>query len=304
MFVVAALPVMIVMILLIMDVGQLLVTRVRLQNTADAAALSAAVVQAVGMNEIADLNKAATEEWKPAKNILESGRWYSYWDGKKAARFFRDVFGHINRYRNYANFKAAKAAVRYAKETAKKNFPEAKFAYLAPTNRLISYSIPKEEVTYWYYSWYSRWSYRNCNKWRRPGSARFEGNHNGRYTIWSRRSGIGSEKVPFSEVRWRKKRRETTFAAVKLSYRPNLFLLGNNSTDSFIPNALKNLRIEFGSALEMTVCAAAKPTGGNIWDGRPYYFADFIPISGTRNEKVIEECTQQKGNLALREILH
>ncbi|MEZ4568676.1 MAG: pilus assembly protein TadG-related protein, partial [Desulfobacterales bacterium] len=108
------LPVMLLMLMMIVNINQLVFTKIKLQNTVDACALSAAAVQAAGLNEIADLTGEMAYESAKAQWFLSSGTWHNFSFAVSARNFFYNsksgVLDHIRRYQKEANaYFAAKA---------------------------------------------------------------------------------------------------------------------------------------------------------------------------------------------------
>ncbi|MEZ4549564.1 MAG: hypothetical protein R2874_03550 [Desulfobacterales bacterium] len=94
----------------------------------DACALSAAAVQAAGLNEIADLNGEMAYESAKAQWFLSSGTWHNFSFAVSARNFFYNsksgVLDHIRRYQKEANAYFGTEAEAIAEDVRRRNFPE------------------------------------------------------------------------------------------------------------------------------------------------------------------------------------
>ena len=89
------LPVFVIFTALVINVSHLVFARVRLQNTVDACAMAAATVQAVGLNEMADLNLEYTYEKIRMLQIVSGRTWYNNYHPGNAISYFESVFREI-----------------------------------------------------------------------------------------------------------------------------------------------------------------------------------------------------------------
>lgn len=114
-FVLIAIPVMMVLVVLIIDIGQMVFARIRLQTTVDACALAAASRQSTGLNEITDLNNASVEEYQNAKKNIEGAHWASY---GTALRSYKNQLRSIGNTIKNTNkkIKSIKKAIKVAKK--------------------------------------------------------------------------------------------------------------------------------------------------------------------------------------------
>lgn len=127
-------PVMLIMVMLIANIGQLVFEKIRLQNVADVSLIAGLTVQSAGLNEIADLNNELKLEYEKLKGILKSHTWYSRSQGKKAIAFYERVFDYIHRYQDDANIKFAKWAIAITEKVILSNSNK-------PDNRTWRYDI-------------------------------------------------------------------------------------------------------------------------------------------------------------------
>lgn len=249
-------PIMLLMVMLIANIGQLVLAKIRLQNTVDAAALAAATVQSAGLNEIADLNNELDLEYNKLQySRLKPGIWFNEYSAQTTVDFFRKVFGSIHSYQEAANRYYARKAIRAAEEVTSINLPGSRLETLNRNTRLMNFNYKKEKASYYYY-------FLNClvcpllpaKLWFDPDTPSTIGPHDGVLQIVARRTVPlpGEESV---NVRMRKVGR-TTYSVFKLSQRPGGFMLGSSI---------------FPLMPELTTYAAAKPSGGNIYYKRPYY---------------------------------
>ncbi len=251
-------PVMLMMIVLIADIGQLIFERIRLQETVDASALAAANIQSIGMNEIADLNRDALLEYQKFTTIMTSGIWNDSGQANAAVQFYARVFDAIHRYQDQANRIFAREAHNYAREYVQKNLPGAELSIVgnSSVNQLISYQTEQLPVTWIYYA--SGCSH--CGSpvlyWRPPDNPAVIGAHDGRIFAGNARTapvpGFKSQKV-----RRIKRTPPVTYAAYALKQRPKGFILGNRLFEAIIP--------------EMVAYSSAKPTRGHIYNMDPSY---------------------------------
>ncbi len=144
------LPIMLLMVMLIVNINHLVFTKIKLQNTVDACALSAAAVQAAGLNEIADLNFEMNLEFEKMSLILGSDVWHNFMHAQDARDFFynygnnpRGVIDWIMHYQSRANINYAKWAEDVSEDVRKINFPETRLVARHNSSKLTELkSIP------------------------------------------------------------------------------------------------------------------------------------------------------------------
>jgi len=267
-------PTLVLMIMLVMNIGQLVFEKIRLQNVVDAVAYSAATVQAAGLNEIADLNKSAKKEYFKLLEILAktlSTPFKSHSDGKNTVSFYKQVFDNIREYQDDANKDYARKAMNIARKVKKANLDEqgVKDVTLRSLNpkssldspgKLMEYSKKTGYVGYLYWSsapCVPKPCQRSATKWndQMAGDAKFEGKHDGTMTTTvnsiAQLPGFGTVKYKIS-----KKNSPTTYSAFELSWAPHDLVLGPDI---------------FGRTEKLKAYAAAMPTGGKVVDGKPKY---------------------------------
>lgn len=286
-FVVISMVVMFTLIILVVDIGQLVFERIRLQTVVDACTYAAATQQAVGLNEIADLNWSAKREYLKARIFVGSGKWYSRSHAKRAFRFHQTVLQTIDRYRQQANRIFARNAESIAQRVKLQNLPNSKLESVAPTgqgSRLIgSYSTERKRIWYKYYLSTCRGD--KCpwpivKMYRYPDDPHYYGGHQTYYSIPRKRlgTGFGSGMVP---VQWTKKKYPTTYAAYKLTQEAKPFILGNKLFDLTRMTLPKKIPKKYESYIrklktsvrmpQMVAYSAARPTRGTIYGGDVRY---------------------------------
>jgi len=267
-------PTLVLMIMLVMNIGQLVFEKIRIQNVADAVAYSAAAVQAAGLNEIADLNKSAMKEYFKLLKILAkslSKPFKTLNDGQNTVKFYKKVFDYIREYQDDANKDYARKAMNIARKVKKANLDEqgVKDVTLRSLNpkssldspgKLMEYSKKTGYVGYLYWSpvpCVPKPCQRSATKWNdaMAGNAKYEGKHDGTMTTQvnsvAQLPGFGTVKYKIS-----KKNSPTTYSAFELSWAPHDLALGPEI---------------FGRTEKMKAYAAAMPTGGKVVDGKPKY---------------------------------
>ena len=127
-------PVMLIMVMLIANIGQLVFEKIRLQNVADASLIAGLTVQSAGLNEIADLNYELELEYEKLKKILKGGTWYDESQGRKAIAFYERVFDNIRRYQDDANIQFAEWAKIITEKVIRSS-------YNKPDNRTWGYAV-------------------------------------------------------------------------------------------------------------------------------------------------------------------
>ncbi len=246
-------PVMLMMIVLVADIGQLIFERIRLQEVVDASTLAAANIQSIGMNEIADLNRDALLEYNKFVRIMGGIIWNDSGQANRAARYYGRVFNSIHGYQEEANKYFARLAQRYAQNYVQRNLPGAELTPVqgSSLNALVSYQKERLPVNWLYYTAGCKYCYNVTKIWTYPDSPRFIGHHDGRkYIVNDRTLPVPGFKL--QEVRWIKDTPPVTYAAYSLKQRPKGFLLGRRIFDAIIP--------------EMVAYSSAKPTRGHIFN--------------------------------------
>ncbi|WP_045211611.1 Tad domain-containing protein [Desulfonatronovibrio magnus] len=257
------LPTMVLMIVLIININQLVFTKIKLQNTVDACALSAAAVQATGLNEIADLNIEMAKEHENLVKIMRSGTWYDFGQAAIALSYFFNgktgVIDNIFAYQNLFNELYAAMAEHVAQNVKEMNMPLSTLSAAHNTQVLTHLSAVQRPVSFSFYTAsYSLGSPVANLFWSDPGDPRFAGNHDGSFYLLAKRS------VSFSTttvIRERVRKVGPTYVLYELELPAQNFLIAE--------------RI-FGAMPTLTARAMARPAGGHIYDGKPYYQALLI----------------------------
>lgn len=257
------LPIMVLMIALIVNINHLIFTKIRLQNTVDACALSAAAVQAAGLNEIADLNIEMTREYKRISGILRSGTWYNYNHARNARDFFYNgasgVIDWIYRYQKQFNNYYASQAEIVAQQVKDLNFSESMLTPNHNTGRLTEFIKHKKSAAFAFYTAsFSLGSPVPTLRWYHPDDPRYAGSHDGRYWMPAKRKVRvkGSFKIPE-----RIEKIAPTYVYYQLTLPAKNYILASSI---------------FGSVPVLKARAAAKPAGGHVYDLRPNYEAVLI----------------------------
>ena len=261
------LPVMLLMLMLIVNINQLFFQKIRLQNTVDACALSAAAVQAAGLNEIADLNQDMVDEHRNIRNILgRSPPWYNYSSANSAKQWFNNgsagVLDWIDKYQISANTYYAFMADAIAQNVKNMNLPQSSLIPRHRQGSLASFTMERMPCTFRYYTKTDTSmfpSYSPTRIWVKPLSLpMFKGYHDGSFTI------IAKRIIPLTGVFTLPYQRHKT-SRVEVSYEiilpPQNFLLANS-----LFNGVPMLRAR----------AKAKPAGGSITKLRPAYTAVLV----------------------------
>ncbi len=282
-FVALMIPILAVMIFLSLNIGQMVFEKIRLQNTADACALSAAAAQSAGLNEIAELNYwSKTYVLNLVKVVMAAtmaSPWQSEATAQSAVNFYKSVFEAIRDYQDKANEYYAEKALSIAKKVKKANLddrgikgvsidsinPKSSFS---KTGKLMEYKTHKESVSY--------------SSMTSPGVPPFcmlytvttwndasagDKKHIGAYLGWAITascvlavsSGTGEYDYKIS-----KKSTPMTYSAFKLTQDSKDFILAGSI---------------FGKMKKMTAYAAAMPTGGNVEDGKSKYKPVLVRLS-------------------------
>lgn len=259
------LPTLALMIMLVLDIGQLIFERVRLQNVADACAYSAATVQAAGLNEIADLNYSAeTEYFKLLGIYIKSftSPFKKEQDGKNAAKFYEDVFKYIKQYQDDANKQYARKAIEVAKSVKKANLDDigVKDVTIKSINPKTSESQPGKLMEYerkrGYYL-FLYWADADCPVCPVPAKiwedakampAEYEAAHDGTIPIVIDRF-LPLPSFGSFQYKIKKKDNPLTYSAFELKHPPHDLILA--------PSV-------FGRTETLHAVAAAMPTGGSV----------------------------------------
>lgn len=253
-------PVMLMMIVLVADIGQLVFERIRLQQVVDASALAAANIQSIGMNEIADLNNDAQIEYDKLVAILSLGVWETSQQADAVVDFYAEVFDAIHSYQEEANEHFAQLAKQYAQDYVDVNLPGAELFVISGSSedRLIEYEVESMTLNWLYYDDNGCSGY--CETlvwtWTDPDDPSTSGAHFGATPS------IADKVVPIpgtadQDVLWIKRTPPVTYAAYGLRQKRKGFLLGKDLFKKLIP--------------EMVAYSSAKPTEGHIYDMDPSY---------------------------------
>jgi len=258
------LPIMLLMLVLVVNINHLVFQKIRLQNIVDACALSAAVVQAAGLNEIADLNRDMMAESRKIARILADGAWHNYSQARNAKNFFSNggsgVLDWIYKYQMEANRYYAAEADNTARQVKDKNLPRAFLRARHNTSGLARFKTRKYSYFFVYYSATdtSKAPPTPTRRWRNPDNPRYAGSHNGVYYLPAKRT----LPLPDSfEVPYKLEKRSTTIADYEIMLPAHDFPLANPL---------------FGGVPALWARATAKPAGGYISSGVPEYRALLI----------------------------
>ncbi len=257
------LPVMILMLALVVNIGQLVFTKIKLQNTVDACALSAAAVQAAGLNEIADLNREMVFENKKAGYFLSSGIWYDYQQAANAKRFFNNssngILDWIRKYQEQANQSYAADAERVAQQVKRLNLPQSFLIAKHDTRRLMYLKEHYNYPSFIYYSdSFSKGSPVSTLNWFNPDDPRFAGAHDGRLSLPAQRMTPLYDNFRILE---KTEKKTPTYVDYNLILPAHPFILGDAI---------------FRGVPTLRAMAAARPAGGNIYNLRPSYGAILV----------------------------
>ena len=269
------LPILALMIFLVINIGQLVFEKIRLQNTADACALSAAAVQAAGLNEIAELNFWSTTYVinlvRTVMAMTAVSPWQSTATADSAVNFYKGVFSAIRDYQDKANKDYAKKALDIAKATKKANLDDRgikgvtiesmnpRAAFGNPKN-LMEYKTHKESVSHTsmtatgippFCILYTTTSWNDAS----AGDKKHIGPYLGWMVTPSCVASISTGTAQY-DYKISKKKTPMTYSAFKLIQDSKEFVIAGSV---------------FGRMDKMTAYAAAMPTGGNVEDGEPRY---------------------------------
>ena len=282
------LPTLVLMIMLVLDIGQLIFEKVRLQNVADASAYSAATVQAAGLNEIADLNFSAELEYLKLQAIMLktfSTPFKDISDGQSTVKYYQKVFDSIRDYQDDANSDYARKALDVAKRVKKANLDDIGIKDVSirsinpkssesQSGKLMEYRKETGFVTYMH------WltipcvpipCMRQATSWNDmlAGDEHYEGKHDGTMptTVNSISQAPGAGNVAYKIV---KKKSPVTYSAFELKHPPHDLILAPSI---------------FGRTEELRAYAAAMPTGGTVEWGIPTYKPVMVRLADLNNPK-------------------
>lgn len=263
-FVAFFVPIMFLFVLLTADIGQLVFERIKLQQAVDAATLAAADIQAIGMNEIADLNYDAELEYQKFNRYMSSyPPFRDYGEAQSAIDYYTQVFDAIHEYQEDANELYAEWAHEYADAIRSQIAPGAELFKVsgASNDRLIEHDSAVGDTRmvpfqYWVGYCYPYPCYQPHKTYQYPDNPEVIGPH------YFPRPGVDNHLMALpgfhmQEVKITKEHPPVTYAAYGLRQRPKTFLVGKAALRNIFP--------------ELTVYASAKPTGGDIFGMSPVY---------------------------------
>lgn len=281
-FVALLLPTLMVMVFLILNIGQLVFEKIRLQNTADACALSAAAAQAAGLNEIAEVNFWSQDYVYPIMRAVmvlsKQIPWKNKSTANSAVNYYKDVFKNLRNYQKEANAYYAEKAMIIAKAVKKANFDaigikNVTIASINPKSgldkpgKLMEYETKTKTQSYAYVVSKSEpplcpivvalnWSDSMA------GDKKHFATHMGATptAICGLASTTGTAQF---EYKISKKKTPMTYAAFKLTQESKSFVLAESI---------------FGRMQAMEAYAAAMPTKGNVEKGKPDYVAVLVRL--------------------------
>lgn len=254
-------PLFVLMIILVANIGQLIFEKIRLQNTVDMCALAAATVQSIGMNEIADLNWEIRNEHHKLKEILRKGVWYDKEEAEEARRFFYNgstgVLDYIMRYQEAANRYYAERTWDFALNVRDHNLPDATLEDLNPKDKLTELEPITKTLSYHYYDEScSSCDKKTTYKWSDPDDPRYENRHNGKKKRKKKRK--REKRGETEEIPELVKKVDFVYVQYKLSQPAKEFSLGRSLFKPMPP---------------LTAIAEAKPNKGDTENCRPIYRA-------------------------------
>lgn len=257
------LPVMILMLALVVNINQLIFTKIKLQNTVDACALSAAAVQAAGLNEIADLNMEMAMESQKAGYFLSSGIWYNFQEAGATKDFFYNsgngVIDWIRRYQNHANQSYAADAEKVAQQVKQLNFPQSRLTAKHNTGRLTYLKEHFYDAGFMYYSAsYDEGGSVPTQNWFNPDDPRFAETHDGRFSFPAQRMTPLYDSFQILE---KTEKKTPTYVNYDIMLPAHPFVMADAI---------------FRGVPTLRATAAARPAGGNIYHQRPSYMAVLV----------------------------
>ncbi|HML60506.1 MAG TPA: pilus assembly protein TadG-related protein [Solidesulfovibrio sp.] len=281
-FVTLLLPTLMLMAFLMLNIGQLIFEKIRLQNTVDACALSAAAVQAAGLNEIAETNFWSKDYVmtiaKTVMQLSQSMPWQNQSTANSAVNYYKEVFKNLRKYQDNANTYYAEKALSIAKAVKKANLDDCgiKSVTLKSINpksgsnnsgKLMEYKTSQKTLTYSYIASQSEpplcpilvalnWSDSQA------GDKKHFGTHMGASPTATCGLAPASGTSQF-DYKISKKSTPMTYSAFKLTQESKEFVVAG---------------LVFGSMKKMEAYAAAMPTGGNVEEGKPEYKAVLVRL--------------------------
>lgn len=282
-FVALLIPTLCVMLFLVINIGQLVFEKIRLQNTTDACALSAAAAQAAGLNEIAECN-FWSEKWvltitDAVMKLSQGIPWKDQQTANDAVNYYKSVFQALRDYQDKANTDYAKKAMTIAKAVKKANCDQRGIegitiksihpdSSLDKPGKLIQYTTKQKTLQYSYVTSTSEppfcpvvlvltWSSAMA------GDKKHFGLHWGAFPSGYCGSGSATGSAQF-KYKISKKKKPMTYVAFKLTQDSKKFILADAI---------------FGKMKQMTAYAAAMPTRGNIENGKPNYKAILVRLA-------------------------
>jgi hypothetical protein len=256
------LPILMLALVMIININQVFFAKMKLQATVDACALSAAAVQAAGLNEIADLNFDMALESDKIMGILLSGTWYDSQAATQAKDFFHNgasgVLDYILSYQMQANEDFALKSDLIAQRVKQDNMPECDLIPRHSLDSLATFTLRFKGYFYWYYTVDDTLPLTPpvpTRLWIPPDDPRYTGHHDGSFTVPAKRTlpVMGSAQVPYEILK-----QSVTQADYEIILPSHDFLYGSDI---------------FGSIPELRARARAKPAGGYIKGGIPTYEA-------------------------------
>lgn len=257
------LPVMLLMLIMIVNINHLVFTKIRLQNTVDACALSAAAVQAAGLNEIADLNQEMAMENKKILKILAGGTWFDYLQADNARSFFSNgntgVIDWIQRYQKNSNADFAIQSEEAAQKVKEWNFPQTTLISRHDKTRLTRLKGHDKEAKFVYYRVSPpKGSPVPTLNWFDPDEPKYEGGHDGTLTLPMLRT------VPLPgtfQIIEKMEKTSSTYVDYEITLPSHGFILAESI---------------FRDVPVLSAKAVARPAGGDIYQGKPEYKAVLV----------------------------
>ncbi len=240
-------PIMILMVILVVNIGQLVFDKIRLQYVADACAISAATVQSAMLNEIADLNNELVLEYGNLIATLHQwpDRWCEFDSGYRVIQDYQRRFAYIRGLQNQSYIKFNDQALKTAEYVMRDNEDLTSNSwriacYVTPP--ALNYEVISRGVDFNYYVGECYKCYPKICLYS-PGAVTLR-----KKLFWLN----FSTSVP---VEIRKVGTSTDFS-LSLMQIPAQYSAGGNI---------------FGYLPVLQAYAAAKPAGGHIYDRRPNY---------------------------------
>ncbi len=264
-FIAFFLPAMFLLFAIMIDIGQLVNDRIMMQNAADAGAISGAVVQAIGLNEIADLNYEIDLEYKNLRCQLKKCGipWLSRSHAMRLVNHYRyRIFRRIRMMQERANRFFARMANHVGEVTTILNAAVNLNKIAAESvqasilrNELARFSIFTQQVSWVHYT---AW----CEECLVPVLV-YNGTKCSMIT-WSPRTlpmpGMATVKTRLIKEHFP----VTSYAVKAIRSRRRVFMAG------------REIGIEIP---ELVTYAAGKPIFGHIFNMRPEYLAKLVRIS-------------------------